>query len=108
FGADIHQQVFPLEVVAIQSLYRILHRRGELAVGAAELFEQHVAECRIGRVDAHGVHQLLHVVIHEPSSLFEWRARMTGAMAVEAMTATEVPRQPSTPRAVFADLKLQL
>ncbi len=47
-GADVHQQILALRIVAVQSLNRILHRGGELAVGAAELFEQHVAEPRIG------------------------------------------------------------
>ena len=63
-GADVHQQILALRIVAIQTLNGILHRRGELAVCAAELLEQHVAKSRIGFVDAHGVHQLLHVVIH--------------------------------------------
>ena len=63
-GADVHQQVFALRVVAIEPLDRILHGGGELAVGAAELLEQHVAEPRIRRVDANRVHQLLDVVVH--------------------------------------------
>ena len=42
----------------------VLHRRGQFAVGAAELLQQHVAEARVGLVDADGVHQLLDVVIH--------------------------------------------
>ena len=63
-GADVHEQVFALRVLAIESLDRILHRRGELAVGAAELLQQHVAEARIGLVDPDGVHELLDVVIH--------------------------------------------
>ena len=64
FGADVHQQILALRIVAIQTLNGVLHRRGELAVGAAELLEQHVAESRIRFVNADGVHQLLHVVIH--------------------------------------------
>ncbi len=64
-GADVHQKVFALRILAIEPLDRILHRRGELAVGAAELLEQHVAEARVGLVDADGVHELLDVVIHE-------------------------------------------
>ena len=63
-GADVHQQVFALRILAIEALDRILHRGGELAVGAAELLEQHIAETRIRLVDADGVHQLLDVVIH--------------------------------------------
>ena len=66
-GADVHQKVFALWVVAVQPLNGILHRGGEFAVGAAELLEQHVAELRIGLIDTHGVHQLFHVVIHRAS-----------------------------------------
>ena len=51
FGADIHQQVLALRVVAVQALDGILHRGGEFSVGAAELFEQHVAEPRVRRAD---------------------------------------------------------
>ena len=47
-GADVHQQVLARRIVAVQALDGILHRGGELAVGAAELFEQHVAECGVG------------------------------------------------------------
>ena len=67
-GADVHQQVFALRVLAIESLDRILHRRSELAVGAAELLEQHVAEARVRLVDPDGVHELLDVMIHGSSS----------------------------------------
>ena len=61
---DVHEQVFALSVVAIESLDRVLHRRGELAIGAAELLEQHVAEFGIRRVDADRVHELLDVMVH--------------------------------------------
>ena len=64
-GADVHQQVFALRILAIEALDGILHGRGELAVGAAELLEQHVAEPRIGLVDPHRVHEFLDVMIHE-------------------------------------------
>jgi len=43
-SADVHQKVLALEVVAIQSLNGILHGGGELAIGSAELLEEHVAE----------------------------------------------------------------
>jgi hypothetical protein len=42
----------------------ILHRRRELTIGAAELFEQHVSKSRIGCSDSNRVHKLLDVVIH--------------------------------------------
>ena len=63
-GADIHQQVLALGIVAIDALDGILHRRRELAIGAAELLQQHIAEARIGFVDPDGVHELFNVVIH--------------------------------------------
>src|SRR4051794_20571079 len=53
-----------LRVFAVESLDRILHCGGKLAVGSAELFEQHVAEFGIRRVDANRVHQFLHVMVH--------------------------------------------
>ena len=66
-GADVHQQVLALHVVAVQALNRILHRRGEFAVGAAKLLQQHVAERRVRFVDPNRIHQLLHVVVHRPT-----------------------------------------
>jgi len=63
-GADVHQEVFALCIIAIQSLDGILHRRRQLAVRATKLLEQHVAELRIGLVDAHGVHQFFYMVVH--------------------------------------------
>src|ERR1700760_3808135 len=62
--ADIHQQILAVRVLAVQSLDRILHRSGELAVGAAELLKQHIAETNIRLVDADREHQLFDVVIH--------------------------------------------
>ena len=44
FGANIHQEILALQVVAVQALNGILHRGGKLAIRAAELFQQHVAE----------------------------------------------------------------
>ena len=67
FGADVHQQVFAVWIVAVESLNGILHRSGKFAVSAAELFEQHIAEARIGRSDIHRVHQFLYVVVHHLS-----------------------------------------
>ena len=64
FGADIHEEVFAGGIVAVESLDGILHGGGEFAVGAAELFEEHVAEARIGRIDVNGIHELLYVMVH--------------------------------------------
>ena len=63
-GADVHQKVLAIRILAIETLNRILHRGREFAVGAAELFKKHVAETGVRLVDADGEHQLLHVVIH--------------------------------------------
>ena len=63
-GPDIHQQIFQAGIIAVETLNRILHRRREFAVGAAELFEQHLAKARIGFSHLNGVHQLFDVVIH--------------------------------------------
>jgi hypothetical protein len=68
FRADVHQQILTFGIVAVESLNGILHRGCELAIRAAELFEQHVAEFGIRSVHSHRVHQLLHVVIHAASS----------------------------------------
>ena len=61
---DIHQEIFSLRVFAIEALDRVLHGGGKLAVGAAELLEQHVAELGIRSIDAHRVHQFLDVMVH--------------------------------------------
>jgi hypothetical protein len=63
-GADIHQKVLAGRVLAIESLDRVLHGGGELAIGAAELLQEHVAEFRVRLVDADRVHELFDVVIH--------------------------------------------
>ena len=64
-GADVHQEVFAVGIFAIEALDGVLHRRRELAVGTAELLKQHVAETRIGFVDANGVHKFFDVMIHD-------------------------------------------
>ena len=58
-GADVHQEILAVGIFAVESLDRVLHRGGQLAVGAAELFEEHIAEPYIGFVDAHGEHKCL-------------------------------------------------
>jgi hypothetical protein len=64
FRADVHQKVFAVGVFAVQALDRVLHCRRQLAVGAAELFKEHVSEAGIGLADANGVHELFDVMIH--------------------------------------------
>jgi hypothetical protein len=73
FGNDVHQQIFAFRVLAIEALKGILHRRGELTVCAAKLFEQHISKVRIGLADVHCVHQFFYVVIHTFSGTDEWR-----------------------------------
>lgn len=63
-GTDVHQQILPGRIFAIQALDRILHRGSEFAVGAAKLLEKHVTEFRIGFVDANRVHKFFDLVIH--------------------------------------------
>src|SRR5262249_35561625 len=67
-GPNVHQQIFPCSVVTIQSLQEVLHGGGKLSVGATDLFEQHIAEPRIRRVDTHRIQELFHVVVHRESS----------------------------------------
>src|SRR5688572_11982634 len=79
-GADVHQQVFPFRILAVQALNGVLHGGRELSVRAAELFEQHVSELRVRSVDTDGVHQFLHVVVHGSSPAFmTWRAKVTAS-----------------------------
>ena len=51
FGADVHQEILAIGIVAIQTLDRILHRSREFAFGAAELLKQHISEAGIWRSD---------------------------------------------------------
>ena len=51
-------------IFAVQSLDRILHGGGKLAIGASELLEQHIAEARVRLVDTYGEHELLDMMIH--------------------------------------------
>ena len=67
-GADVHQQVLAVRILAIEPLYRILHGGRELAVGAAELLKEHIAEARVGFIDANGEHQFLDMMIHGRAS----------------------------------------
>ena len=89
-GADVHQQVLAVGIVAVEALDRVLHRGGELAVGAAELLQQHVAKARIGLVDANGVHQLLDVVIHGGTLGLEGQEKkMSSERAASAFVPSE-------------------
>ena len=95
-GADIHQEILAVRIFAIEALNRVLHRGRELAVGAAELLKQHVAEAGIGLVDANGVHKFFDMMIHGRSP--GWDRLLT--------TPVNRPRPPTVPilRALIADL----
>ena len=67
FRPDIHQEIFPFGILAVEPLHGVLHCRRKLPIRAAELLEQHVPELRVRRVDANRVHKLLHMVVHESS-----------------------------------------
>jgi hypothetical protein len=63
-GADIHQEILAVRVLAIEALDRILHRGCEFTVRAPELFKEHISKTRVRFVDADGEHELLDVMIH--------------------------------------------
>src|SRR5215213_1789873 len=65
--ADIHEKILAIRILTIQALNGVLHCGSQLAVGAAELLQQHVAEPDIGLVYAYRKHQLLDMVIHRPT-----------------------------------------
>jgi len=62
-GGDIEQQVLAARIVLGKSLREIAHGRSQLAVGAAELFEEQRGQRRIGFADSYRVLQPL--VMHE-------------------------------------------
>ena len=39
FGTDIHQHVFSIRILTIQTLYGILHGRGQFAIRSAKLLQ---------------------------------------------------------------------
>jgi hypothetical protein len=59
FGADVHQQVLAIRILAVQTLDRILHRGRELTIRPSALFKKHVAEAGVRLVDANGDHHFL-------------------------------------------------
>lgn len=62
---DVHQEILAGGVVAVKTLYGILHGGREFAVGAPELLKEHVAEFRIRLVDPNRIHEPFDVMIHE-------------------------------------------
>ena len=50
-----------------------LHRRRELAIRAAELFQQHIAEAGVRLVDSNRKHELLYMMEHIDLSVKEYR-----------------------------------
>ncbi|MGX1213608.1 hypothetical protein AB7M42_003873 [Bradyrhizobium diazoefficiens] len=77
-GSDIHQEILAVRIFAIETLNGVLHGGGELAVSAAELFQQHVAEPGIGLVDANCEHELLDVVVHGKTFASQEKSGPTG------------------------------
>jgi hypothetical protein len=65
FRGDIDQEILAAGVDLGEALREISHGRGKFAVRTAELFEDEIGDFRVGRADAHGIHQTL--VMHEQS-----------------------------------------
>jgi hypothetical protein len=84
-GTDVHQEILAVRILAIEPLNRILHRGRQLAIGASELFKEHIAKARVWFVDANSEHQFLHVVIH-------WWPRRFGMMSPERPALCFVPK----------------
>lgn len=65
FGPDVEEKIALGEVVnAVRSLDRVLHGSGQLAIGTAELFEEHITEGHVGSSDIDHVQEFLDMVIH--------------------------------------------
>jgi len=66
-GGDIEQHVLAAGIVLGKSLREIPHGRSQLAVSAAELFEEQGGQRRIGLADSHRVLQPLAMHEHRVS-----------------------------------------
>lgn len=63
--AYIEEKIAAGEIIdAVPALDGVLHGGGQLAVGSAELFEEHIAEYNVWSSNVDRVHELLDVVIH--------------------------------------------
>jgi hypothetical protein len=54
--SDIHQEILPFGIIAIEALDRILHGGGQFTVGTPELLKKHVPKAGIRDTDMHCVH----------------------------------------------------
>ena len=61
---NVHEEVLPLGIFAIQTLDRILHSSGELTVSSTKLLQKHIAKSGVRSIDADRVHEFFYVVIH--------------------------------------------
>src|SRR6201992_2147623 len=95
-GADVHQQVLAVRILAVQSLNRILHRGGKFAVRSAELLEQHIAETNIRLVHADREHQLLDVVIHGEAPGYDIGQYAPETLVPSDLDPRRVPRKTPT------------
>ena len=80
-GGDVHQHVLAARIVVAQPLREIAHRRRELAVGAAKLFEDQGAEHRIRLGYPDGILQAL--VVHEHRRHSLWTSGQTACARSE-------------------------
>ena len=64
-GPDVHEQVLAGGIFAIEPLDRVLHGGCQLAIRPAELLKEHPTKLRVRLPDAHSVHKLLDVMVHE-------------------------------------------
>ena len=61
---NVHEEILPLGIFAIQTLDGILHSSCELTVSAAKLLQKHIAKSGVRSIDADRVHKFLYVMVH--------------------------------------------
>ena len=66
-GADVHQQVFALRIVAVEPWMEYCIAAASSPFAPPNCSSSMLPNLGSGCIDPHGVHQLLHVVIHETS-----------------------------------------
>ena len=86
--------------LAIEALDRILHRGRKLAVGAAELFEKHIAEAGIRLVDADRIHELFDVMIHGTPAGMRRPAHPADSGSITCRALCSLRRHPMRGKAV--------
>ena len=53
---DIHQKILSVGIVAVQTLYGVLHGSRQFSICAPELLQQHVSKARVGLADSNRIH----------------------------------------------------